>query len=266
MSQPDAMTSAAMTPRFDMSRVARRTFGSIGRNWAVFFGLAVLLTGIPQALLQFAVLQGRLLDPTLTGAPFAWTSLPTSLLLAAASAVLQAALVHGTVMDLNGRKASFGDCLATGMRFFLPVIGIAIMESIALVFGFVLLVVPGIIMAMAWLVAVPAEVTERTGLFGAFSRSAELTRNHRWSLLGMCVIYVVLITVIAGVVGGVFGAASVGAWATETDRITFVQAASSLIVQPLQTMIATAGIASVYYELRSVKDGIGPDALASVFD
>ena len=89
------MTSTiAMAPRFDMSRVARRTFGSIGRNWAVFFGLAVLLTGIPQALLQFAVLQGRLLDPTLTGAPFAWTSLPTSLLLAAASAVLQLSLIH----------------------------------------------------------------------------------------------------------------------------------------------------------------------------
>jgi len=33
-----------------------------------------------------------------------------------------------------------------------------------------------------------------------------------------------------------------------------------------RAVIASAGVASIYYELRSIKEGIGPEALASVFD
>ena len=262
------MTSTiAMAPRFDMGRVAKRTFGSIGRNWVVFLALAILLTGIPQALFKFFMLSAGLQGGAQLNLGRIWAALPTGLIMMVASAVLQAALVHGTVVDLNGRKASFGDCLATGIRFFLPVIAIAILESIALVFGFVLFIVPGVIMALVWFVAVPAGGTERTGVFGAFSRSADLTRNHRWSLLGLVVIYVILSAVIGGAIGAVLGGVIFGAFgAMGADRMVLLQVAVSLIVQPVQTMIATAGIASVYYELRSIKEGIGPEHLAAVFD
>ncbi len=262
------MTSTiAMAPRFDMGRVAKRTFGAIGRNWVVFLTLAVLLTGIPRALFQFFMLSAGLQGAGQLNLGRVWAALPTGLIMMVASAVLQAALVHGTVVDLNGRKASFGDCLATGLRYLLPVIAIAILESIALVFGFVLFIVPGVIMVLVWFVAVPAEVTERTGVFGAFSRSADLTRNHRWSLLGLVVVYIILSAVIGGVIGAVLGGVIFGALGVAgTEPTVLLQVAVSLIVQPLQTMIATAGIASVYYELRSIKEGIGPETLAAVFD
>ena len=262
------MTSAiAMAPRFDMGRVAKRTFGSIGRNWVVFLALAVLLTGVPQALFQYFMLGASLQGASQPNLNRIWAALPTGLIMLAASSVLQAALVHGTVADLNGRKASFGDCLATGVRYFLPVIAIAILETIAVGFGFLLFIVPAIIMALTWLVAVPAEVTERTGVLGAFSRSADLTRNHRWSLLGLCLVYALLSIVVSTIIGGILGAVFLGAfWAAGPERTVLMQVALSLIVQPLQTMVATAGIASVYYELRSIKEGVGPEQLAAVFD
>jgi hypothetical protein len=31
-------------------------------------------------------------------------------------------------------------------------------------------------------------------------------------------------------------------------------------------IISSAGTASIYFELRSIKEGIGPEALAAVFD
>ena len=41
---------------------------------------------------------------------------------------------------------------------------------------------------------------------------------------------------------------------------------SSTITAIIYVVIAAAGIASIYYELRVIKEGIGPEALAAVFD
>jgi hypothetical protein len=46
-------------------------------------------------------------------------------------------------------------------------------------------------------------------------------------------------------------------------NVTYVVAASVLRI--ITTIISTVGIASLYYELRSSKEGIGPEQLASVF-
>ncbi len=80
-------------------------------------------------------------------------------------------------------------------------------------------------------------------------------------------VYIILSAVIGGVIGAVLGGVIFGALGVAgTEPTVLLQVAVSLIVQPLQTMIATAGIASVYYELRSIKEGIGPETLAAVFD
>ncbi len=104
-------------------------------------------------------------------------------------------------------------------------------------------------------------------MFGAFGRSADLTRRHRWSILGLAVAYVLLSivvgAVIGGIIGGVIGAAP---GVSSPGRLVGLQVVISLVLQPVQILLATAGIASVYYELRSIKEGIGPEALASVFD
>ncbi len=53
----------------------------------------------------------------------------------------------------------------------------------------VLLVVPGIIVALMWSFVTPVLVVERTGLIDTFQRSRDLTRGHRWALLGLIVVY-----------------------------------------------------------------------------
>mgnify|MGYP000579528846 CR=1 FL=1 len=47
------------------------------------------------------------------------------------------------------------------------VFGVAAAYGLAIVFGLVFLIVPGIMMACAWCVAVPALVADRSGVFGA---------------------------------------------------------------------------------------------------
>jgi hypothetical protein len=254
--------------RFDMGRVIGMTFGAIGRNWRVFGLIALILAAAPQTLLELFRFSAMRQGPLSTESTIlSVVSIPISLL---TSCLLQAALVHGTVADLNGRRASFGDCVRTGLRFMAPVVAIAVVMGLALVFGFLLLIVPAVIMGLAWAVAIPAEVVERTGVFGAFSRSADLTRSHRWAILGLALVYWIAVMLISLLIGSIiaglgFGAAFVagGAPAIATMIVALIVTAA---LQVVLGTLGAVGAAAMYYELRSIKEGIGPDALASVFD
>jgi hypothetical protein len=251
---------------FEMGRVVSRTFGAIGRNWVSFFSLAVIAV-TPQVILAAylgigAMARGRAIEP---GQLFhLWGKIGIAYLAGLVlGSVLQAALVHGTVSDLNGKKASFADCLQTGLRTCLPVIGLSIVFGIALMFGLVLLVVPGVLMFLAWAVIVPVLVVEKTGVFGAFGRSAELTKGHRWAILGLALV-IWLISMILGFAVMPLQSALIqpGAGFIAMAPVLLIQGVISVFTT---TVIAT-GTASVYYELRSIKEGIGPEQLAAVFD
>ncbi len=267
-------SGAAPDSRFDLGRVAQRTFASIGRNFGVFALLALLLSGIP------ALLTGLLL----TFASGDHTNQPTSsvtdsttlvvigasvigfvyLVGAIASFILQAAIIYGTIADLNGRRAQFGECLSMGLRNWFWLFLLAIVLIIAEAFGYILFIVPGLMLAVAWMVAVPAQVVEHTGVFGAISRSAELTRGHRWAIFGLLIIYFIASLVLQGSIIGIIAALAVSL------SPSMSQTATQLVAQPLlnvtTSLIGAAGVASIYYELRSNREGIGPEALAAVFD
>jgi hypothetical protein len=180
-----------------------------------------------------------------------------------AGLILEGTVIYGTVTDLNGRPARLADCLSVGLRSFLPLLGIAILFGIAVAFGALLLIVPGVMLAVAWCVAVPSYVVEQTGVFGAFARSAELTRGNRWRIFGLFIIYFVA-TIILEVVLGVFsGAASLASG----GGMSFVQA---IILGPLfrvaAALLGATATAALYVELRRVRDGVGADSLAAIFD
>ena len=187
------MTIDAATPlTFDIGRVISRLAGTIGRNFALLLGLAVLLVGLPGAMLAFAQLSmmSGMLSPVGPGDPFAdvlapvrvglWV--PGVLIGVVGNAALQGAVIHASVSDLSGGRASFGECLRTGFRFFLPLFCIGLIVGIGCAFGFLIFIVPGVLLGLAWTVAAPAEVVERVGIFGALERSVVLTRNHRGAI------------------------------------------------------------------------------------
>ena len=256
------MTSASPAPRFDIGRVISRLVGVLGRNLGTFLALSALLVGLPSAAVLLAGLSAAPESPSGLGAGIAST-----LVALVANAVLQGALIHGTVCDLAGKPASFGDSLGAGVRFLLPLAAIGLVSAIAIGFALLLFVVPGVLLWLAWMVAAPAEVMERRGVFGALGRSAELTRNHRGAILGLAVIYLIILAFAQGLANAfvaVFGGFSASASTLAPDRI--LPAVATLIVQTLTALVSSAGAASIYYELRVVKDGIGAAQLAAVFD
>ena len=257
-------------PRFEMGRVVKRTFSVIGNN-PVTFSILSLLVAVPMLALQLTF------SPFAAGVPiqdqanatlrysglFWFIYLPCLF-------VLEASIVHGTVAYLNGRAASLADCLSTGISFLLQLVVLAVLMFLAFVVGAMLLVVPAIIFIMMWFVAVPACVVERTGVLGAFRRSRALTRGYRWRIFWLYVAFILLtfgigiaFTTLAGTV--LFPATPEEA-IENAANMSVLQIAASMISTMITSVIGATLVASIYYELRQVKEGIGPEALAAVFD
>ncbi len=170
---------------FDIGRVISATFGVIGRNFAPFAGLAFLFSVIPQALIGwFSRPGGELPDTRLLGL-FSVVAIVGGLLTMMFGWILQAALIRGAVDDLNGRKTSLEACLNTAVRNLGPVFLISVMMVLGIGLGSILLIIPGLILSVMWVVAIPAQVIEQRGVFASLERSGDLTRGSRWPIFGL---------------------------------------------------------------------------------
>jgi ABC-type multidrug transport system fused ATPase/permease subunit len=163
-------------------------------------------------------------------------------------------MVVGLVRDVqDGRRdSSVGDLIDAAWPVVLPLIGVGILAGIAIAIGFVLIVVPGLILLTIWAVVAPVIVIERKGVMGSFGRSRELVRGNGWQVFG--VIFVVfLITAVVGIILGLIGAGvsdSLGA------RILF-----NLIASTLTAPITALAAATIYFRLLAIKgESVEPPA------
>jgi hypothetical protein len=138
------------------------------------------------------------------------------------------------------------------------------MQGLALWLGFFLLLVPGLILMTIWVVTVPSAVMEKTGVFGAFTRSSDLTRGHRWSIFGVVVVYF-LIVIIISLVGFTLmgGLAAMAREARTGPNLGLI--AYNVLSSVLYNLIGATGVAVIYYELRRLKEGVAPQALVDTF-
>ncbi|MBW8812072.1 MAG: hypothetical protein JF588_01490 [Caulobacterales bacterium] len=266
------MTADVMAERgrLDIGRVISETLQVLRRNIVTFSILGLLLAGLPMGIITF--IQARTMGGLATG-KFSFSSGYFGaigiggLTAMITNAILQGALIYATVQDLNGRKASVGDSLATGLRNFLPLLGVTILFAVAFVLSSLLLIFPAIMLACAWCVVAPSVVADRTGVFGAFGRSAELTRGSRWPIFGLFVLLAVFFIVL----GTVFNVLSGVSMMAANPAAIVAQMTSPLFVimgvirQTIGAMIGSTLVAVLYVELRRAREGAGPQWLADIF-
>lgn len=123
-------------------------------------------------------------------------------------------LYQGMVVELvqgveRGQSPpSVADLLRSVEPVLLPLMAVSILYAIGVAIGFVLLIIPGVILLVIWAVVAPVTVLERPGVLAAFGRSRELVRGNGWPVFSVIVIVglaVIIVSFLAGVV-----AASVG--------------------------------------------------------
>jgi hypothetical protein len=87
---------------------------------------------------------------------------------------------------------------------------VSLVVGVIVILGFVALIVPGIILAIMFCLALPALLLENTGVLGSLNRSRELV-GHRWGktfatfiVLGLVIVVIsLIITFVSGLFGGV---------------------------------------------------------------
>lgn len=260
-------TSSVAEPRpakLDFGRVIQTTFGVLGRNFGVFLLLAIVVSALPLALMGYgaAVASSGFTGQVFNPEAFGLIGLG-GLLAFLANVVLQAGVMYGAVTDLRGQKASFADCFQAGLANILPLIGIGILWVLALMLSWITIVGPFILMCM-WFVAVPAQVAERTGVIGAFGRSRRLTKGSRWRIFGLLILYVIVSSVVQQALVTAAGGPINLAAGSPTPSIPGL--AVSTVISVLNALVAATGTAAIYFELRRVKEGLGAEELAALFD
>lgn len=162
------------------------TAGGVARDAAALyrdsFGRYVAIAAAAFALLQLlSVAAGRA-----GGGDEPAAELALGLLVLVGSFVAYAALVHG------GRSATAGPAVAeaygaTGRRLG-PVLAASVVSTLGITVGFVLFVVPGVLLATRWSLVFQALMLEGRGWRAAFGRSAELVRGHFGPMLGLVLV------------------------------------------------------------------------------
>ena len=252
----------------DAGRVIGRAFEALKANFLPFFGVALLLAGLPGFLIQYLAFSGfETMDPSFILSWSYWGPLLGTLLaMMLASALLQGVLVRSTILHLSGRDADIGASLLFGLRLLLPIVGVTICVGILVSLGLILLIVPGVMIYCALIVSIPALVEERRGVFGSMGRSRELTRGSRGQVFLLLVLFWIFSAVVSAVLGAVTGA-TMGISPTGQPIMPdpILAGAANAIASSLTTMIVAVVLAALYVELREVKEGATPSDLADVF-
>jgi hypothetical protein len=255
--------AATTVGKLDLGRVFRDTFGVMRRRLAPLLILTLGVGFLPSFVLS------ALAQPMRAGTtpenPFAalshpmmWIGLIASLFL---SAYVMACQLLVAINDLEGQPASLSGVLRSGVGKILPVFAALILLWGGVTFGAMLLLVPGVILALMWAVALPAVVAESSNPIRAFGRSRALTRDNRWRILGLTLLAGLALLFVELIMVGLLGSTGTmsGASAASLPTLAAVSAITFVIY-----LLGTVGTAALYVQLRDLK-GAGAASLAEVF-
>jgi energy-converting hydrogenase Eha subunit A len=214
----EAALPAAETPELALADVLRDT----AKLYRSLFGRTMLT-----ALLVFGVVCA-----VETVAPW-----PVVILSFVGTALVQGALVEAVATERDSRpQGSIADLYRTAWKRIGALVGVSLLTGVGVGVGLLLLLVPGLILFTRWSLAVPAVMLEARSPREAMRRSAELVREHGWSVFAIFL----TVTVAAGVVSiaiNLLLVHVVGLWASLT------------VASVLTTPFAAHALNVVYYRI-----------------
>jgi hypothetical protein len=161
------------------------------------------------------------------------------------------------------RPLRMGSYMGPALGSVLPIAILGIVAGILVVLGFVALIIPGLWLYAVFSVMSPAVVIEKVG-FGGLGRSAALTKEYRWPILGAIIIIGIInfvIGLIAQWIVGMLVSASGGGIGGVVIFLIF----QSLITS-ISFGLGSITIALIYARLREIKEGTSVRDIAAVFD
>lgn len=231
-------TSRSPAKRIAVGEVIGETFSIYGQNLGALLGSAIvvfIVIGLVAGVLQSA--GGLILG-----------------LLAAALRLAGHALYTGFVVKLvqdvrDGRRdEGVGDLFSAASPFILPLIGFGILFGLGVTIGFILLIVPGLILITFWSVGAPAIVVEGIGPVDAFGRSWRLVRGNAWPVFGALLVVLLIVIGIGVVLAAIANPIGNG------EASTWI---ASIISTTITAPIFSIAVTVLYFDLAG---GVAPGA------
>src|SRR5215831_9788640 len=120
----------------------------------------------------------------------------------AAVYVVQASLIKAVQDVRDGRvDLDLQQTVRAASPYILPVIGAAILATIALTIGFILLIVPFLILLTYWCLIVPFIVLGGSGVFQSFGNSMPTVRGYGLRVFGTILLVILILIAFAIVLG-----------------------------------------------------------------
>jgi hypothetical protein len=160
-----------------------------------------------------------------------------------------------------GEEATVEESLGFARQRLLPLLWLSILYGLGLIIPFILLVLPGIWLAVAWSLSFPALLHEDVKGVGALGRSFKLVRGRWWPTFGALLVMYLIVIVISAIMIGIFTAALLSNSDSEAFGAiiyTIANTLSSLITLPLVAAVLTI----IYFDLRVRKEGFDLQLLA----
>lgn len=171
-----------------------------------------------------------------------------------ALAFIMSFVVQAAVSRAAG-QATVGDPVDTdasyrwGFRHLGSVLLISLLAGLAIFVGLLLLVIPGIIIAVMLTVTIPALIFENKRGTEALSRSWNLVKGHFWHVLGT----VIVAGIITGIISGIFGALGGSNW----FLFWIFNSIGRIITVPYSALVAVI----LYLDLRARSEALTGDTV-----
>jgi hypothetical protein len=223
-------------------------FRLVRNHFTLLVGMAAVLY-IPAALVSANTI----------GQPAAAASVPTVLMVLTfglvfivISPVVAAGITYAVGEVYLGRTPTISQCLRFGFSILLPLVGTTLLWFLALDVGFVLFIIPGIYLALAFLLIWQVMVLERVFGLAALRRSRELMRDNL--LRGFGVLFV------AGLIYLVIG----GAFQLLIGFIPLIGPIGSGLAQAVGAAYTSAVSVVLYFDIRCRKEAFEVQHLAQL--
>lgn len=159
-----------------------------------------------------------------------------------------------------GQSLTLGACMAAGLRKILPVIAAALLYSLAMMGGFILLIIPGMILWISLAFFAMCIVLEGDGILESLRHSHRLVWGNWWRTFVIFTVVMIVYYVIYLAIEVPFAVVDQVAFDTEFGALPgFGQAMLSMVGDILASVITfplmTAVFVAVFHDLKLRKEG-----------
>ena len=241
-----------MENAFTIGQVFSKSFDIFTRN-IVFMLIVAFLVSIPDALMRVSPQSG------------VWI-FSSFLAVFVVAFLAQGIVVFGVFQHLTGQQAVFSQSFNVALARFFPLLLVSLAASFLAGIGFMLLIIPGILVTLALWVAVPVTIVEKGGVGFALSRSNTLTQGYRGRIFVVLFLLGILNWALMGIeffITSSIMPTSPGAGGLSAMLISLpLSTILSGMATALNSVVVTVG----YYTLRHEVEGVAVEDLASVFE